>query len=104
MRSTFTAAAFVLFAASLAMGQDEKKADKYASKEGKYTVSFPGKPMLSSNKAGGADLHIAMVEKGGGGFGVIYSDLPADAAKAVKPKALLDGGQKWLIDNFKAKI
>jgi hypothetical protein len=108
MRSILTAAAFVLFAAGLAMGQDEKKdekkSDKYSSKEGKYSVNFPGKPMVTSNKAGGVDLHIAMVEQGGGGFGVIYSDLPADAAKSVKPKALLDGGQKGLIDNFKAKI
>jgi len=101
MRSSFSAAAFVLFAAGLAIGQEP---EKFVSKEGKYSVGFPGKPMVESKKAGGIDLNIAIVQKGMGGFAVIHSDLPADKVKAAKPKDLLDGGQKGLIDNFKAKI
>jgi hypothetical protein len=104
MRSTFAAALFVLFAAALAAGQADQKPEKYASKEGKYIVGFPGKPMVETKKAGGVDLNIAIVVKGLGGFAVIHSDLPAEAAKAAKPKDLIDGGQKGLIDNFKAKV
>ena len=84
--------------------QDDKPNEKYVSKEGKFTAVFPGKPMTISKQAGGVDLHIAIVEKGMGGFAIIHSDLPAGAVKAAKPKELLDGGQKGLIDNFKAKI
>jgi hypothetical protein len=104
MRSHLLTAMFVLFAAALATGQDDKKPEKYVSKDGNYSVGFPAKPTTTSNKAGGVDLHIAIVEKGMGGFAVIHSDLPAEAVKAAKPKDLLDGGQKGLIDNFKAKI
>ena len=88
----------------LEAAQDDKPNEKYVSKEGKFTAVFPGKPMTISKQAGGVDLHIAIVEKGMGGFAIIHSDLPAGAVKAAKPKDLLDGGQKGLIDNFKAKI
>jgi hypothetical protein len=100
MRSTFAAVAFVLFAVGVS-AQDTKK---FESKEGKYSVAFPGKPTMTTNKAGGIDLNIAIVEKGMGGFAVIHSDLPAEAVKAAKPKDLLEGGQKGLVDNFKAKV
>jgi hypothetical protein len=100
MRSTIAAAVFVLFAAGVT-AQDAKK---YESKEGKYSVAFPGTPKDEAKKAGGIGLNIAMVQKGAGGFAVIYSDLPAEAIKAVKAKDLLDGGQKGLVDNFKAKV
>ena len=75
----------------LVAGQD-KPPEKYESKEGKYSVQFPGKPMKATKKAGGIDLHIAIVEKGMGGFAVIHSDLPPEAIKIAKPKDLLDGG------------
>ena len=100
MRSTLAAVAFVVFAIGVS-AQDTKK---YESKEGKYSVAFPGKPTMTANKAGGIDLNIAIVEKGMGGFAVIHSDLPAEAVKAAKPKDLLEGGQKGLVDNFKAKV
>jgi hypothetical protein len=37
----------LLFACALAAGQ-EKGPDKYESKEGKYSVQFPGTPMKST--------------------------------------------------------
>jgi hypothetical protein len=99
----FAVALTVLFASTLAAGQD-KPLEKYESKVGKYSVQFPGKPNKTTNKAGGIDLHIAIVEMGMGGFAVIHSDLPPEAIKVAKPKDLLDGGQKGLIENFKAKV
>jgi hypothetical protein len=100
MRFTFAAVAFVLFAAGVS-AQDNKK---YESKDGKYSVGFPGTPKTESKKTGEIVLSVAAVEKGMGGFMVIYSDLPVEAVKAAKPKELLEGGQKGLVDNFKAKV
>jgi hypothetical protein len=97
------AAVFVLGFAAVSSGQD-KKSDKFVSKEGKYSITFPGKPTVVSNKAGGIDLNIATFEKGTTGFTVIYSDFPPEVVKFAKPKELLDGGQKGLVDNFKAKV
>jgi hypothetical protein len=105
MRAHYSIAAFVLFAAALAAGQEkEAKPEKYESKDGKYRVEFPGKPAKPDKKSAAGDLNITMVEKGAGSFNVIYSDLPEDAIKLVKPKDLLDGGQKGLADNFQAKV
>lgn len=100
MRPALTAVVLVLAAAGLSTA-DEKK---HESKEGKYKVAFPGTPKMTANKAGGIDLNIAIVEKDMGGFAVIYSDLPPEAVKIAKPTALLDGGQKGLVENFKAKV
>ncbi len=94
------AAAVLVLVAGLVVAADEK----YTSKDGKYAVAFPGTPKTQTTKASGVDLNITIVEKGMGGFAVIYSDLPAEALKVAKPKDLLDGGQKGLIDNFKAKV
>lgn len=99
MRAILAAVVFVGFAIGVA-AQDVKR---FESKEGKYSVGFPGTPKMTSTKTGDFELNIAMVEKGTGGFAVMYSDLPGDAGK-LKPKELLDGGQKGLVDNFKAKV
>ena len=99
MRAILAAVVFVGFAIGLA-AQDVKK---FESKEGKYSVGFPGTPKMSTSKGGDIDVNIAIAEKGSGGFAVMYSDLPAEAAKQ-KSKDLLDGGQKGLVDNFKAKV
>ena len=61
--------------------------------------------MKSTKKAGGADLNIALVVQGAGGFGVVYTDLPPETTKLAKAKDLLDGGQqKGLVESFKAKL
>jgi hypothetical protein len=102
MRTTL--ALGLIFTCALAVAQDETPA-RFESKEGNYSVQFPGKPAKSTRKAGGVDLHIAIVEKGTGGFAVIHTDLPAEAVRAAKPKDLLDGGQrKGLVESFKAKV
>jgi hypothetical protein len=100
MRSILAAGVFALLAA----GVEAQDAKTFESKEGKYTVNFPGKPTTNTSKAGGIDLNITIVEKGGGGYAVIHSDLPAEGVKAAKAKDLLDGGEKGLVTNFKAKV
>jgi hypothetical protein len=100
MRTALAAAVFILSATGLAA----QAAKTYESKEGKYAVGFPGTPKTETKKSGAVDLNISIVEKGSGGFAVIYSDMPAEVVKAAKPKDLLDGGEKGLVDNFKAKV
>jgi hypothetical protein len=102
MRVALTA--LLLASCSIAAAQDKSSTGKFESKEGKYSVQFPDKPEKSSRKSGGVELHIAMSKKGMGGFAVIHSDLPPEAVKVARPKTLLDGGQKGLVDNFKAKV
>ena len=99
MRSPI-AAIVILGLAGTVSAQDKK----YESKEGKYSVTFPGKPTSMTQKAGEIELNITIVEKGGGGMAVIYSDLPGAAVKDAKPKDILEKGEKGLIDNFKAKV
>ncbi len=75
---------------------------KYESKAGRYLVAFPGKPTVKSQKAGDIELNIASVEKGAGGFLVMYSDQPEAAAKQT-PKEVLDASEQGLLDSFKTK-
>ena len=101
MRTMLTVATLVLFVGALSA--DDKK---FESKEGKFSAKFPGedKPKAVSQKAGALDLYITIVEKSKGGFAVIYSDMPADVVKAATPAKLLEGGEKGLVENFKAKV
>jgi hypothetical protein len=100
MRTTLLLAGLVLVAGPLAAHDDKK----YESRAGKYAVEFPGKPMVETKKTDEGELNIASVAEKGGGFMVIYTDLPADKLKDTKPKDLLASGEKGLVDGFKAKI
>jgi hypothetical protein len=100
MRSTLAAFTIVLSAGAVT-AQGEKK---YESKEGKYSIAFPSKPMPTPSKAGGVELNMMFAEKGDGGFIVMHADFPAEMAKLQKPKELLDNGQKGLVEKFEAKV
>jgi hypothetical protein len=76
----------------------------YESKAGKYKVVFPEMPMTSSKKTDDGELNVASVAFKGGGFLVMYTDLNADKLKETKPKDILAGGEKGLVENFKPKI
>jgi hypothetical protein len=91
----------VLCLAAGVCAQDDKK---YESKDGRFRATFPGTPKIVTKKAGDLDLSIVIVEKDKGAMAVIYSDLPAEKVKSSKPKDLLDGGEKGLVNNFKAKV
>lgn len=99
MRTICTVAALVVFAGALTA--DDKKFD---SKDGKYSVKFPGEPTTQNQKAGDLNLTITIYEKGTSGFAVIFSDMTAETVKAAPAKKLLEGGEKGLVDNFKAKV
>lgn len=100
---TILAATVLVCAGGLAAGQDKA----FDSKEGRFSAKFPGTeaPKTTVTKAGGMDLSITIVEKDKKtGFAVIYSDLGADVVKAAPAAKLLEGGEKGLAENFKAKV
>jgi hypothetical protein len=100
VKSCLIAALVVLLCATLS-AQDEKP---YESKAGKYKAVFPKMPTVTSKKVDDGELNIASIDFKGGGFLVIYSDLNAEKLKNTKPKEILAGGEKGLIDGFKPKI
>jgi len=100
MRTLLASTVVVLCASGMILAEDKK----FDSKDGKFSAKFPGDPKTQATKAGGIDLNIAIVEKGKAGFAVIYSDMPADVVKATAAGKLLEGGEKGLIENFKAKL
>ena len=89
---------------NLAAGVGAQDDKKYESKEGRFRVAFPGTPKTVTRKTNDIDVNIVIVGRGKGGLAVIYSDLPPEKVKTAKPKDLLDGGEKGLINNFKAKV
>lgn len=103
LKTVLTVAVMVVFAGALS-GQDKK----FDSKEGKFSAKFPIEPKVVPQKAGGLDLYITIAEKEKEkdklGFAVIYCDLPPDVVKATPGKKLLEGGEKGLIENFKATV
>lgn len=99
LKTICTAAALLVVAGALSAEEP-----KFESKDGRFSAKFPGKAETKAQKAGGLELHITIVEKGTGGFAVIYSDMPPDVVKATPATKLLEGGEKGLVDNFKAKI
>lgn len=101
MRTMCAALVLAVFAA--AVTADDKK---YESKEGRYSAKFPGETKTVTQKTQAVDLNITIHETkdNKGGFAVIYSDMPADVVKAAPAEKLLEGGEKGLVENFKAKV
>jgi hypothetical protein len=104
MRAVILAAAFVGLSGVVTAAEE-----KFESKAGKFTVTFPAKPMTQTKKAStpeDADLEITLVEvdNGNGALAIIYSDLPPAAVKGKKASEILAGGEKGLVDNFGAKV
>ena len=101
MQKVFATLAVTALVALAAPAADEK----YASKDGKYTVQFPGGTRVKSEtkSAGSTTMQIASVETNGRGYIVMYMDLP-DAVKNVPPKTLLDAGEKGGVDNSQGKL
>jgi hypothetical protein len=100
MRPSLAIAMLVVLCTSLS-AQEVKT---YESKAGKFKADFPKAPMVSSKKVDDGELNIASIDFKGGGFIVIYSDLNAEKLKTTKPKEILSGGEKGLIEGFKPKI
>lgn len=96
------AAVAVLVCAGLVGGADD---EKYKSKDGKYTVSFPAdaKVTTKTQEAGGVSMKFAQVEQKDKAYIVMYMDLP-EAVKDVPVKNLLDNAEKGSVKETKGKL
>ncbi len=100
LRSVVSGAVLLLFT----LGITAQEPKKFQSKDGNFAATFPGMPTSSKNKSGMVELNVTAVEKGGAAYMVIFTDLPKDSAKLAKATDILEGGEKGLVDNFKAKV
>ena len=104
LRTICTVTALLVGACTLTAADEPK----FESKDGRFSAKFPGKAETKPQKAGALDLFITYVEtekeKNKVGFAVIYSDMPADVVKSTPAKAILENGEKGLVNNFKAKV
>src|SRR5205823_287785 len=102
------ALALVLLAGSAAFAATEEIAWKpFTSKEGGFSVSFPGTPQASTQKVdtalGAIEIHLLVVGRGEDeAYVVSYNDYPADATK--DPDTVLTGAQKGALTNMKAEL
>ncbi|HEY1188010.1 MAG TPA: hypothetical protein VGE74_10150 [Gemmata sp.] len=101
MRHVLAALTVVTLGALTATAADEK----YASKEGKYTVQFPagGKVKNETKAAGTAKMEFAATEVNGKGFMVMYMELPK-GAQNLPAKTLLDAGETGGVDQSGGKL
>lgn len=101
-----TAFAFValLAATGLTAAQEGKP---FESKEGRFAVRFPGDTRAEVKtvvqKAGGLELTLSVVEKGGAGHVVAFADVGPEATK-LPPAQVLERAEQGLVSIFKAKV
>lgn len=76
---------------------------KHESKDGKFTIVFPGKPTETVEMSGGQKSPKVALESKGRVFEVLYVDLP-EAAKNIPPKTIFDGGEKAALNNGKKLV
>ncbi len=88
---------------------DTPDAKPYVSKEGKFTVSFPGKPEATTNTVktpdGDMDVHaFRLTGKDKTVYSVVYSDYSADKLKGADPDKLLDQVRDGGVDATRGKV
>lgn len=78
-------------------------AEKFDSKDGNYTVNFPGDVKTANKKVGSTELSIAAYQdKDSNGMLVIYTDVSLKELKNVTVSKLLEGGQESFTENLKS--
>lgn len=88
MKTRIVACALVLLLASHVSAADN---EPYTSKAGKFSAAFPGKPKEADVTAAGAKGASVVLEgKDGNTYSVVYVDLPAATADALKSPETLE--------------
>jgi hypothetical protein len=95
-----TVAGILLFSVSAVTLAVEPEWTEFTSKEGKYTITFPGKPEPLND--GGTVKHYVVTNDGAYMTGV--SILSADAVQSKTPDKILDEGRDSLVREKKAKV
>jgi hypothetical protein len=96
-------------AAAQLVASDTSDAKPYISKDGKFSVAFPGKPDATTNTVktpdGDMDVHVfRLTGKDKGVYSVVYTDYPADKVKGANPEKLLDQARDGGGDATRAKV
>ncbi len=95
----------IVVAASAADNPDFKP---FASKEGKFAVSMPGKPETSSSMVktptAEMELHSIRGSRGKELYLVTYNDFPAEIMKAGDPEKLLDSARDGGVETTHGKV
>jgi hypothetical protein len=98
--------AFLLFA-DLCQADDPKAKD-FASKEGKFSVAFPGKPEESTKEADSAAGKLTFTNytysDGDSALLVMYCDYPADVRKQKGAEKVLDDARDGGVKSAKGKL
>jgi len=96
MRIAAGVVGLILAFAGATLAADPSDFKPFTPKEGGFTVSFPGKPDVSTSttttELGDVDMHqfVAKRTKDKETYALIYCDLPADLVKDADPEKLLD--------------
>lgn len=96
-------------AGQLLAAADAPDAKPFVSKEGKFSVAFPGKPDATVRTIktldGDLEVHvIQFVRKDKDAFSVVYTDYPADKLKPSDPEKSLDQARDAGVDKLRGKV
>ncbi|HKD37598.1 MAG TPA: hypothetical protein VKB78_12390 [Pirellulales bacterium] len=88
---------------------DNPEFKPFASKEGRFTISFPGKPEVSSStiKApiGDMELHVFRATRGGKeSYTLTYNDYPPDSLKGADSDKILDAARDGGVGTTHGKV
>ena len=85
---------FLMILASIALGRGDDDRPLTVSKEGGYTVAWPGTPSeewrTEVTPAGDIKTHFAHVDRPGGQFSIQYRDMPGTSKAKIDVEASLD--------------
>jgi hypothetical protein len=95
--------------AAQALAADASEFKPFASKEGRFTISFPGKPDVSTStiKApiGDMELHVFRAARGAKeSYTLTYNDYPPDALKGVDAERVLDAARDGGVGTTHGKV
>src|SRR5437868_1244582 len=98
MRALPITIGLLLFAAAGPMSAaDNSEFKPFTSKEGRFAISYPGKPEITSSMvkapAGDMELHVVRTTRGKEVYTVTYNDFPAEAVKGNDAEKILDSAR-----------
>jgi hypothetical protein len=96
-------------AASRIHAADASDFKPFASKGGRFTISFPGKPDMSTSTIktpiGDMELHVFRASRGGKeSYTLTYNDYPPDSLKGADAERILDAARDGGVGTMHSKV
>jgi hypothetical protein len=96
------------FAAGRIDAADTSDFKPFTSKEGRFTISFPGKPDVSTSTVkapiGDMEMHVFRATRGKESYTLTYNDYPPDALKGVDAERILDAARDGGVGTTHGKV